>query len=394
MMSKVDKSAQDDLQRQVQAYAARVEALIDVANKENLLTEAEQAKLRQSANISVTTSGPTFQRIILYIDDLDRCPPQKVIDVLQAVHLLLTFPLFVVVVAVDARWVSRSLETHYVNLLGRDGSAAETQGATARDYLEKIFQVPYWVRAMTAQGSRDLLMSLVAPSIETPAFNERVASASVAGAAPAAPGGTNKSTDQGAITLPDHPQEPFPGDSSPSASADPGTTARIAARALELTDGEQAFMKFLAPCVGSTPRRALRFVNVYRVIKASLGAEDLHKLEKDGGYRCLMTQLAIATGSPTLLKHWSDVLKDVSDDETLEHIESKLKGATWFTASLDGPHLHGALVAFWSDRQGAGADDKASNVSETQETVDRVLKNGVSGLRHYADIAKRYSFGA
>jgi hypothetical protein len=29
---------------------------------------------------------PRFSRIILYIDDLDRCPPDKVVDVLQVVH--------------------------------------------------------------------------------------------------------------------------------------------------------------------------------------------------------------------------------------------------------------------------------------------------------------------
>ena len=31
-------------------------------------------------------------RIVLYIDDLDRCPPRKVVEVLQAIHLLLAFP--------------------------------------------------------------------------------------------------------------------------------------------------------------------------------------------------------------------------------------------------------------------------------------------------------------
>jgi hypothetical protein len=49
------------------------------------------------------------ERIILYIDDLDRCPADKVVDVLQAVHLLLAYPLFVVVVGVDPRWLSHSL---------------------------------------------------------------------------------------------------------------------------------------------------------------------------------------------------------------------------------------------------------------------------------------------
>ncbi len=41
---------------------------------------------------------PRIDRIVLYIDDLDRCPEVKVVEVLQAVHLLLAYPLFVVVV--------------------------------------------------------------------------------------------------------------------------------------------------------------------------------------------------------------------------------------------------------------------------------------------------------
>jgi hypothetical protein len=44
---------------------------------------------------------PTLSRIVLYIDDLDRCPEKLVVEVLRAVHLLLAFDLFVCVVAVD-----------------------------------------------------------------------------------------------------------------------------------------------------------------------------------------------------------------------------------------------------------------------------------------------------
>ncbi len=102
---------------------------------------------------------PSFERIILYIDDLDRCPPDKVVEVLQAIHLLLYFRLFVVVVAVDARWVSRSLMVRYKDLIvdaslaAPAGAAAGTSSAArkpadAQDYLEKIFQIPYWVSRM------------------------------------------------------------------------------------------------------------------------------------------------------------------------------------------------------------------------------------------------------
>ncbi|HKP76869.1 MAG TPA: P-loop NTPase fold protein, partial [Longimicrobiaceae bacterium] len=117
-----------------------------------------------------------INRIVLYIDDLDRCPPAKVVEVLQAVHLLLAFPLFVVVVGVDARWVVRSVETRYRELLragqGADERAMENNeflelfgAATAHDYLEKIFQVPFWLRTMTDRACQKMVRGLLASSM-------------------------------------------------------------------------------------------------------------------------------------------------------------------------------------------------------------------------------------
>jgi len=67
---------------------------------------AEQADLRK-------TIPPKdlryFSRIVLYIDDLDRCPPDSVADVLQAIHMLLFFPLFVVV------WLAKTSYTRKMN---------------------------------------------------------------------------------------------------------------------------------------------------------------------------------------------------------------------------------------------------------------------------------------
>ena len=65
-------------------------------------------ELGQEGERSENRALSPIERIILYIDDLDRCPPKRVVEVLEAVHLLLAFDLFVVVVAVDARWLERS----------------------------------------------------------------------------------------------------------------------------------------------------------------------------------------------------------------------------------------------------------------------------------------------
>jgi hypothetical protein len=93
-------------------------------------------------------------RIVLYIDDLDRCEPAQVVAVLQAVHLLLAFPLFTVVVGVDVRWVERALRLHHSELL-------DSGGAEPRDYLEKIFQIPFWLEPQDSTAARRMLRGIL-----------------------------------------------------------------------------------------------------------------------------------------------------------------------------------------------------------------------------------------
>ena len=71
------------------------------------LSETMMAARREAAGAG--GAPPLLERIVLYIDDLDRCPPAKVREVLQMVHLLLAFDLFACMVAVDPRWVIQCL---------------------------------------------------------------------------------------------------------------------------------------------------------------------------------------------------------------------------------------------------------------------------------------------
>jgi hypothetical protein len=75
---------------------------------------------------------PRIDRIVLYIDDLDRCPEDKVVAVLQAVHLLLAMPLFVVVVGVDSRWLLHSLRQHSRLFQDGDNERAQIEDASGR----------------------------------------------------------------------------------------------------------------------------------------------------------------------------------------------------------------------------------------------------------------------
>lgn len=357
------KSPSDDVVKAREAFKKRAQALIDASG--DLLAEQERQKLKDTAEAE-PPKITTFQRIVLYIDDLDRCPPDKVVAVLQAVHLLLTFRLFVVVVAVDVRWVSRALERHYPDLL--DSADVESNGyaaATAHDYLEKIFQVPYWVRPMDERSSRHFLADRANDTDDAPS---QMPPAAPAPSSPDLAKQATVSLTPAIIMGNDHPA-PIRLQGEAANDDAPPPTPSLDTRKLKLEAPEQVFIEALAPFVGGSPRRALRFLNVYRVVKASLGSEDLDALQR-GGYRALMTQLAIATGAPRLLGGWLDLLTAAGSAASLADVRKSLDGEYWYLISPDAARLSGALSAYAAVSQSAG----------------------VAELCNYSAIARRYSF--
>ena len=129
----------------------------DLADLSNKLLPPSQYDQRFQTKIdflkSVFPRGPA--RVAVYIDDLDRCPPDRVVQVLEAVQLLIKTPLFIAVLAVDERYITRALEKFYSGILLRNGSPSGT------DYLEKIIQLPYRVRPIMANTLETYLRSQI-----------------------------------------------------------------------------------------------------------------------------------------------------------------------------------------------------------------------------------------
>src|SRR4051812_23066865 len=102
-------------------------------------------------------------------------PPHRVVEILEAIHLLLAVELFVVVVAVDPRWLLRAIAVHYQDMLQVEtlpGAAAITGPAVDPDdeelwrsasahYLEKIFQVVLSLPPLDQPGYQRRLTTLV-----------------------------------------------------------------------------------------------------------------------------------------------------------------------------------------------------------------------------------------
>ena len=124
------------------------------AKLSTIITETRYANHAQQPEVG--RDVPPIDRIVLYIDDLDRCAPKLVVKVLEAIKLLMDLENFVVIVGVDSRWLFRSLEINFQDLLSSDGPASlEPKGgwaATPQNYLEKIFQFSLMLPRMTPEG--------------------------------------------------------------------------------------------------------------------------------------------------------------------------------------------------------------------------------------------------
>lgn len=105
--------------------------------------EQFQDKFRTLVEQHVTRDGG---RLVVFVDDLDRCLPEKAIEVLEAIKLFVDEPGCVFVLGLDQDVIARGIEMKYKELgekQARDGKEKFTiQGMR---YLEKIIQLPFQI---------------------------------------------------------------------------------------------------------------------------------------------------------------------------------------------------------------------------------------------------------
>lgn len=80
-------------------------------------------------------------RLVVFIDDLDRCLPEKALDILEAIKLFLNVPQTVFVIGTDVKVIENGLVQKY-------GDKSES---FAKNYLDKIIQVPFRIPPLSKE---------------------------------------------------------------------------------------------------------------------------------------------------------------------------------------------------------------------------------------------------
>lgn len=134
-------------------FAAR---LRDADLPQSVYHAAFTALAEAFAHFDAETGGA---RIVVFVDDLDRCLPEGTLQVLESMKLFFDLRGFVFVVGLDREIVERCIDVVY-------GRRAEAEGEGAlplvrgSEYIKKIFQVPYSLAPVSLSLLDDLFRSL------------------------------------------------------------------------------------------------------------------------------------------------------------------------------------------------------------------------------------------
>lgn len=362
-----------------------------------------------------------INRIVLYIDDLDRCTPRQVATVLQAVHLLLAFPLFVVVVGVDVRWVARALRKQYPNLLGNPAQlqaagvpAEETieHRATPHDYLEKIFQIPFWLNPLEEDTTKKMvkgLMSITKIVEQQPEAGEEQPDtnsnrkASRQGPDPKGAkdkednGLGDKGADGGSANL--NKKGTAGTQKTQSEQGKTGSSTQVIAQpppdlkpdALDILSTEVTFVEHLTPLLGRSPRSVKRFINTYRLVKAGLSPEERAAfLDETSGvaqFRIVLFLLSIVTGLPSISRDLFQSVMDAHDKDD-NHDQQKDKANKKPSVKL------GALLENGKAQHGKSDNSEWSRLMDWADKYEKGQWNSIEidKLADWMPKIARYSF--
>lgn len=354
------------------------------------IVQTEKSKSENDLDPQKRRDPDVPDRIIIYIDDLDRCTPPQVYAVLQAIHLLLAFKLFVVVVGVDVGWIEEALAHELRPSL--KGFSATTDTAETLDvrklanrYMEKIFQLPFWLRPLSPEGGKggaygDFVRSMLEKNLEEDKGSDQEENAGeqedVKRQTPIGQQATIELPgDHGGQTKAKKAVSTGLGAGSESGAPEPATQAADYDQALatvKLTPAEVEFLscEAIGRIAGGEPRTVKRFINIYRIVRARLEpVERAAFLGLDGspaGFPIAVMMIAIETAQPM---------------EVAEALNMQI-ALTEGEVKFEGPAMT-SIVNFWP---------KLKRAAEAVKQIREGKPMTSAECRKWAKSTRRYSF--
>ena len=98
-----------------------------------------------------------IENIVVMVDDLDRCRPERIIEILEVIKLFLAVDRTTFIIAADENVIKYSIREKYPPMNGFDVELD-------KEYIEKIIQLPIYIPELSAKDIQNYLLLLVAQS--------------------------------------------------------------------------------------------------------------------------------------------------------------------------------------------------------------------------------------
>lgn len=246
-------------------------------------------------------------RIVLFIDDLDRCEHQKAVEVLQAIMLLLAdrdgSP-FVIFLGIDARVMVRAVEEHYGDVLVK-------AGINGYEYLDKIVQVPFVIPSASRKDIGNYVDSLIWTKAEKELYRSKFS-----------PKAEESETEK-EKSLVDEEKDGTPSDTekgkTPSALKEEELpTVQTESVPVTFTKPEREAIESCVDDIADNPRKIKRIINIYRLVRLLL-PQNFEEYQKIIRWILLTEQWPL---------HASWIIEEIENDFFLRGKLSKKKNAT------------------------------------------------------------------
>ena len=86
-----------------------------------------------------------LESLVVIIDDLDRCAPDRIVETLEAIKLFLAVPHVAFVIGADYRILRYAIGKRYEAHLVEAEQGAPDKVDLVSDYIEKLIQIPYYL---------------------------------------------------------------------------------------------------------------------------------------------------------------------------------------------------------------------------------------------------------
>jgi hypothetical protein len=154
--------------------AKSVASFVDDPKAAANLGNLKEVRAQLGRILNEARRGP--RRLVVFVDDLERCLPPRAIDLLEVVNQLLDHVGVVVVIMADMPAVAACAEIKYKELADQHtygaGEGSSARGAYGRLYLQKIVQLEFDLPPHPTARMYALLARLTAPTTLEPEVRE------------------------------------------------------------------------------------------------------------------------------------------------------------------------------------------------------------------------------